>query len=584
MSEGRSMRRSLILLVILMSCLSLRLPGQTFETQKKPPAVVFKDAAGAVVTSIPIDTRDHVPVVEVSVSVSSNRAYVLNGSGKSAQRSISAVSLATQKVDRVIGIGEGNEVELVMSADGRHVFSQTLRKAIEELGRQPSEHLQKREGSSSLINVVDTSSNQVVSSYDLLNTPGAALPESRFVETFLSVSPDGERVLAKIDGFEGRVVRTGSPSWVRLLVFSVNSAKPILTFDPGAPIVSYKFSQDGNFLFIAAEDKERRSERVHVINLEKGTTLNRMVEDPPSRREKLGTFIDGAAPSGMESKQGIWVVTARGLRFVSETGEIGNEVEVPFEENSASQLSLDRTFLFVADTRFEVLHVIDFKKGTHSTHPLSDVPTRMVRLGPANQLWIVGSREMRAISEVGELGERPILLNKPEKTDAEGTDSGNVFLDGYPWETISVGDDHAAMLIANKKGSSLHRVALIDLKNCRLESVVATMSKAEQSKIVAGRFAESVAIIALAPRVSPIILPRISLTNEFLTVGRDGRSLYVLDTDNHTVSMIDVPNASVLKRIPVNDSVTTIGIDREGKNLLCAGPGFLQTISLGTAN
>jgi DNA-binding beta-propeller fold protein YncE len=578
------MRRSVILLVILMSCLSLRLPGQTFETQKKPPAVVFKDAAGTVVTSIPIDTRDHVPVVEVSVSVPSNRAYVLNGSGKSAQRSISAVSLATQKVDRVIGIGGGNEVELVMSADGRHMFSQTLRKAIEELGRQPSEHLQKREGSSSLINVVDTSSNQVVSSYDLLNTPGAALPESRFVETFLSVSPDGERVLAKIDGFEGRVVRTGSPSWVRLLVFSINSAKPILTFDPGAPIVSYKFSQDGNFLFVAAEDKERRSERVHVINLEKGTTLNRMVEDPPSRREKLGTFIDGAAPSGMESKHGIWVVTARGLRFVSETGEIGNEVEVPFEENSASQLSLDRTFLFVTDTRSEVLHVIDLKKGTHSTHPLSDVPTRMVRLGPANQLWIVGSREMRAISEVGELGERPILLNKAEKTEAEGTDSGNVFLDGYPWETISVGDDHAAMLIANRKGSSLHRVALIDLKSFRLESVVATMSKAEQSKIVAGRFAESVAIVALAARTSPIILPRISLANEFLTVGRDGRSLYVLDTDNHTVSMIDVPNASVLKRIPVNDSVTTIGIDREGKNLLCAGPGFLQTISLETAN
>jgi len=574
------MRCSAILLVLLSSCLPLRLPAQTFETQKKPPAIVFKDAAGTVVTSIPIDTKDHVPVVEVSVSVPSNRAYVLNGSGKSAQRSISAVSLATQKVDRVIGMGEGNEVELVMSADGRHVFAQTLRKVIEEMGRQPYEHLQKREGSSSLINVVDTNSNQVVSSYDLLNTPGAALPASRFVETFLTVSPDGERVLAKIDGFEGRVVRTGSPSWVRLLVFSVNSAKPTLTFDPGAPIVSYKFSQDGNFLFVAAEDKERRSESVHVINLEKGTTLNRVVDDPPSRREKLGTFIEGAAPSGMESKHGIWVVTARGVRFLSETGEIGDEVGVSFEENTAYQLSLDHTFLFVTDAHSDVLHVIDLKKGTHSTHPLSDVPTQMVRLGPANQLWIVGSREMRAISEVGELGERPILLNKPEKSGAEGTDSENVFLDGYPRETITVGVDHAAILIANKKGGSLHRVALIDLKNFRLESIVATMSKAEQSKIITGRLAETLAIVALTPRTSPIILPRISLANEFLAAGSDGRSLYALDTDNHTVSMIDVPNASVQKRIPVNDSVTTIGINRDGKGLLCAGPGFLQVISL----
>lgn len=574
------MCRSMILLLTLTSCLPLRLLAQTFETQKKPPAVVFKDAAGAVVTSIPIDTRDHVPVVEIRVSVSSNRAYVLNGSGKSVERSISAVSLATQKVDRAIGVGQGNEVELVMSQDGRHVFSQTLRKVIEAMGRLPSEHLQKREGSASLVKVVDTSSNEVVGSYDLLNTPGAALPESRFVETFFSPSPDGERVLAKIDGFEGRVVRTGSPSWVRLLVFSINSAKPTLTFDPGAPIVSYRFSPDGNFLFVAAEDKERRSETVHVINLETGTTLKRMVEDPPSRREKLGAFIDGAAPSGMESKHGIWVVTAKGLRFVSETGEIGNEVEVPSDENTISQLSLDRAFFFVADTHSEVFHAIDLKNGGHSTHPLSDVPTRMVRLGPANRLWIVGSREMRSISEVGELGEQPILLNKPEKIEAEETDSADVFMDGHPMETISVGDDHAAMLVANKKGSSLHRVALIDLKNFRLEGVVTTMSRAERSKIVAGRLAESVALIALAPKTSPILLPRLSLVNEFLASGGDGRSLYVLDTDNHTVSIIDVPTASVQKRIPVNDSVSTIAINRDGQGLLCAGPGFLQVISL----
>lgn len=576
--------RTMIFLLAVMGCLSQRAYAQTIETQRKPPSVVFKDAAGTVVTSIPLDTKHRVPIVEMKVSVVSNTAYVLTASGKSKERSLSAVNLDTQRVDRVISIGEGNEVELQMSPDGRRLFSQTFKNVYEGNGRLAIEHFQKRGGAGSVITAIDTSSNQVIGSYDLLNNSSAALPKSRFIETFFSVTADGEWILAKVDGFEGRVVRTGSPSWVRLLVFSVNSPNSVLMLDPGAPIVSYRFSQEGKSLFVAAEDKARHSEAIEIVNLEKGTTLNRVLDNPPTRRERLGAFLEGAAPSGMESKHGIWVFTQGGLRFISEAGEMGKEIVLPVEENVSASLSLDSSLFFVtvpgSDQHSGVLDVVDLKEGTSSTHPLTDVPRRLTRLGAAKGLWIVGSREMRSVSEAGELGERSILLNKPRKTEEGDTFSADVFLDGYPGETITLGEDHTAILIAKKKGGSLHRVALIDLTKLQVDSIVITMSKAEQSKIMTGRWLETMAVVALGGAMrGALVLPQ-GLANESLAARSDGRSLYVLDTDVHKVSVIDVQTATVLGRIPVNYSVTTIQVAQDGKHLLCAGAGFLQAVDL----
>jgi len=601
--------RTMIFPLAVTFCFCQRADAQTIETQKKPPSVVFKDAAGTVVTSIPLDTKRRVPLVEMKVSVSSNMAYVLTGSGmskpKSRERSLSAVNLATQRVDRVISIGEGNEVELQMSPDGRRLFSQTLRNV--DGGKDGSlafEHIQKPDGAGSVITVVDTGSNQTIGSYDLLNNPGEALPKAKFVETFFSVTADGGRILAKVNGFDhqhGRLLPTTVPTWVRLLVFSTESPNSVFVFDPGAPIVSYRFSQDGQFLFVAAEDKVRRSEVVDIVNLEKGTTLNRVLDNPPTRRERLGAFLEGAAPSGMELEHGIWVFTRAGLRFISEAGELGQEIALPVEDNVTARLSLDGAFFFVTipgkDQHSGVLHVVDLKKGASSNHPLADVPTKLIRLGATKGLWIVGSREMRSVSEAGELGERPILLNKPRKTEEGDTESADVFLDGYPGETITMGEDHAAILIAKKNGGSLHRVALIDLKKLQVDSIVTTMSKGEQSKIFAGRLLETLAIAAVAgaaggaigayggippPNLFNIPLPQ-GLANEFLAARPDGRSLYVLDTDIHKVSVIDIQSATVLGRIPVNDLVTTIQVAQDGKHLLCAGAGFLQAVDLQTS-
>jgi YVTN family beta-propeller protein len=605
--------RTLFFLLVALLCSGRPAFPQTIETEEKPPSVVFKDAAGAVVTSIPVDTDPHrndeglighrVPVVTMKVSTASNTAYVLNAAGKSRERSLSAVNLATQRVDRVIKVGAGEHVELLMSQDGHRLFCYTRSK--EFLWGKPwlegenpylaSEHVQKSSGTN-IITVINTTSNEVVATYDLLRDPAVALPKAKFIDTFLSATNDGERVIVRVNGFAHFWDRL---TWQRITVFSVQSPNPVVMIDPGkTPIVSYKLSQNDKFLFAAAEDKRGHSEVIDIANLEKGTTISRLVDDPPTRRERLGAFLEGAPPSGAGSKQGIWIFTRGGLRFISEAGEMGDEISLPREDNVAAMLSLDKTLFFVAvpdsSQHSGVLDVVDLTKGTSSKRALTDAPIRLIRLGSGSGLWIVGRQEMRPISEAGELGDRPILLNKPRRTEEGDTSGADAFLNGDPTEAISIGEDHAAILINNKKGGgeSPHLVALLDLKQFQVDSIVATMTRQEQAKILRGRYLQSLArgvirqesLLAGGPAAFVAyftdVSPNLRFANESLAARPDGRKLYVLDTDSHEVTVIDVQTAAVTERIPVHKSVTTIQVAPDGKHLICAGKRLLRDIDL----
>lgn len=610
--------RSIFFLLVAVPCSGRPAFTQTIETEEKPPSVVFKDAAGTVVTSIPVDarreetggfTKHRMPTVTMEISTASNTAYVLNAAGKSKERSLSAVNLATRRLDRAIKVGVGEHVELLMSQDGHRLFCYTRSGVLE--GENPliarylaSGHVQKSSGSS-IITAINTTSNEVLGTYDLLHNPGVDLPKAKFIETFLSATSDGGRIIVRVSGFAHFLDRL---SWQRLAVFSVQSPNSVVIIDPGKPIVSYKLSQDEKFLFAAAEDKRRHSEVIDIANLEKGSTVSRVVDDPPTHRDQFSAFLDGAPPSGAESKQGIWIFTRVGLRFISEAGEMGDEISLPREDNVAAMLSLDKTLFFVAvpdsSQHSGVLDVVDLTQGTSSNRVLTDAPTRLIRLGSGKGLWVMGSNEMRSVSETGEIGDRPILLNKPRWTDEGETSGANVFLNGYPGETISLGEDHAAILITSKEGGSLHQVALLDLKQFQLDSILTTMSSAEQAKILRSRWLKALGIAAAGTAGSmalaraeeaaraPVILPAdpssslnslinsISLTNESLAARSDGQKLYVLDTDSHEVTVIDVQTAAVVGRIPVHKLVTKIQIAPDGKHLICAGIGLLREIDL----
>jgi DNA-binding beta-propeller fold protein YncE len=566
------LRNAAMTLVVLACLVQFALP-QNIDTQLDPPSVVFKDSTGTVVTSIPVDKHYVSLDLTMKVSIVAKMAYVLNAEGKSSKRSVSAVNLTTLRVDRVIDVGEGGKVKLLISRDGHRLLCYRVSGAVE-----------KGSGSGTVV-AIDTASNEVIGRLELVHNPHVALPDAKSIGSIVSATSDGGFVFLVVTGYGRR-----GPDWERLVVFPVNSPNSAFVVDPGKPIVSLRLSQNEKFLFVAAADRDR-AEIVDIVNLEKGTSISRDIANPPTRNERLGRFLGGVPPSRAESKQGIWVFTRTGLRFISEDGEIGNELALPREENVAAILSLDRKLLFVAVPDYNqntgVLDIVNLQEGTSSNRPLAEAPIRLGRLGPASALWIMGNREMRPVSETGELSDRAIALNKPHKTEGGETNGTDAFLNGNPGETISLGEDRAAILITSKKGGTLHRVALLDLKRFQLDGVLAVMSRGEQSKIARDRFFTVMAAAALvgspfAPGAGEVLWTGLTggPANETLAASPDGRKLYVLDTDTHELSVIDVETAAIVRRTEVDHSVTTIQVALDGRHLICAGASVLHTVDL----
>ncbi len=228
----------------------------------------------------------------------------------------------------------------------------------------------------------------------------------------------------------------------------------------------------------------------------------------------------------------------------------------------APLLSLNRKLLFLAAAEngqpSGVLHIIDLQAGTAISHVLNDHPRILVRLGSTGGTWVLGEREMRSISETGELGDRAILLNKPRNLEDGDEGGATALLKGYPGETISLGTEHAAILITERDGTSLHRVALIDVKQLQVESVVVTLSVGERARILAAR-------IPLGELLS--VFPNRNFRNERLAARPDGGFLYALDLDGHEVTVIDVHAGTAVRRVRVHRSVSELQVSSDGKHL-----------------
>jgi YVTN family beta-propeller protein len=246
------------------------------------------------------------------------------------------------------------------------------------------------------------------------------------------------------------------------------------------------------------------------------------------------------------------------------------------------------------------LIVFDLEKRTTASHDLPDHPTvhrtfvdvsparwtGLLRLGSKQELWVLGDKEMRSVTEAGELGDRYIPLNNGQNSEGGGKGGDSPIFDGLPGETITLGEDHAAILINSKNGSSRHRVALLDLKRLQLDGVVPTMRPGEAAGIETGRVLGAVLILAVATASRGIIdipFPNYYLRNEALAARPDGRTLYALDIEGHEVTVIDVQTAKVVTRVSVDGSVTKIQVSSDSKRLLCFGQKT-QQIDLDTNN
>ncbi len=575
-----TLKKAVFLLLVQVFSSSLTF-AQIINTEHKPPSLVFKNADGKVETTIALDTDHAALVLNLKISTLTRTAYVLNATGKSSERSISAVSLRTLQVDHVIDLGPGKNTKMLVSRDGRRLFCYKHTEHADEAGAADS------------VVVIDTASNSVIRKVGLMHNPHIDLPDAEFIDAGLFATSDGKYIALGVDGFHRS---NAGPTWARVVIVPIESPDSAFVINPRMPGLSFRLSPNEKFLFIASKDKDR-AETVYIVNLEKGTSINRDIENPPAKGEQLGVFLSGAPPAGTEAKEGAWVLTRTGLRFLSEDGELGKEIPLRREENVAAMASLDRTLLFTAfpnsGENSGVLDVVNLKNGTVSSHPLSEAPRKLLRLGPTKELWMMGHQTMRPISESGEIGDKAIALNKPGKVEAGDTTGAETVLNGDAGEAISLGDDYAAVLITNKKGGTLHRVALLDLKQFTVNSIV-TISAQKFSESGAGRFLTALGVAAAEGAVEGVATGLSGTQtnlfpggyypgvpgNEALAAQPDGQQLYVLNVDTHELSFVNVQTATVVRRVEVDHSVTKIAVAADHKHLYGVGPGAIQTLDI----
>jgi hypothetical protein len=177
---------------------------------------------------------------------------------------------------------------------------------------------------------------------------------------------------------------------------------------------------------------------------------------------------------------------------------------------------------------------------------------------------------MRSLSETGEPGDRRIPLNKPRKSEQGDESTASIFLDGFPGETITLGEDHAAMLINNKHGGSSHKVALLDMKKLQVDCIIPTMTAGEKAGIRTSHILAAVALTA-ATGGTLVFSPNLTLRNESLAARRDGRFLFALDVESHEVTVVDVQRGAIVRRISVDHSITKLKVSSDGKHLICFG-------------
>jgi hypothetical protein len=253
---------------------------------------------------------------------------------------------------------------------------------------------------------------------------------------------------------------------------------------------------------------------------------------------------------------------------------------------TASMLSKDQNLVFVAIEGEKKtdgsLVIVDLEKGTAITRALSDHPKRLFRLGTNLEPWVLGDQEMQALSETGEPIDRRIPLNKLAKPVEDGTTGASAFLDGYPGETLNLGNDYAAIQIVNKHGGSQHKVALIDLKKLQIDAIIKTMSTGEIAGIRTSRYLSAFAA-SMATGGTLLFIPNLTMRNEALAARPDGRYLFALDLEGHVITVVDVQTATVVRRIAVNDTVTKLQVSSDGKHLICYGKK-VQQINLETNN
>jgi DNA-binding beta-propeller fold protein YncE len=251
----------------------------------KSPSVQVTDAEGKMLASIPIEKGPG----RFIYSESANTLYVVHNE-KRAEHFISAVNLTTQRVDKQIKVGTGVAVDVFLSPGGHRLFCYTASKRMPKtaMGMLPDYYDTNnlKPPFEPVVSVIDTASNNLIATYTWLDGFLAGLPPKHnhwaFKNQFLAASDRGEFIVIS-EAYWHKPIRK------QFVVFSGQSPHPAFMIDTTGRMVGSMLSLDEKLLFVADEGDKNTAGSVIVVDLEKGTAVQRPLTDHPTRLFRLGS-------------------------------------------------------------------------------------------------------------------------------------------------------------------------------------------------------------------------------------------------------------------------------------------------------
>ena len=235
------------------------------------------------------------------------------------------------------------------------------------------------------------------------------------------------------------------------------------------------------------------------------------------------------------------------------------------------------------------LQIVDLETGKASVpQAVGKDPLKLLKLGDRPGLWLTGQDELRFLAEDGTLAEQRILLKKPRQSMPE--DVAGEILDGYPGESILLGEDRAAVLVTKSNGAPVHRLALVDLNQRRVEAIVPTGRKSVRAGKLAAKIAITAAVAAASYGAvsagSPYFVYFIPGMggghNEALAGRNDGQRLYALNSASSDITVVQTTSGAVQSHIPVDSNAFRLWMPRGGKFLFCLSPNKVELIDTQT--
>lgn len=432
------------------------------------------------------------------------------------------------------------------------------------------------------ITVVDTASRQVIKTIPV--------GWNVFKMSFLK---DGKYLLCFSMGTEGSKKIKREPGSVTIIDTQKNDA--VADLSAGRLGTNILFKQDASRIFVLSRgdvpnkkkkdgDTPPAKPALTVFSLDSEEPLAEIVLDQPARQmalsrdEKWLYLLDRGFPSKKADKN------RNGIVHVVDTStlQLVKSYDVGTSPRSLDADSASDDVAVLAQASFKDTSGRLYLLRGSELSPAVEVgkdPQFMTRSGGQPGRFLVTYDEFRFLSDDGNLASSFVALNK-KKGSPPVSGPEVPTLGGYPGEVLQLpGTEKAAMTVMTAWGEPTSKVAIVNLKENKVEKIVTTGRGGVKFGQFMGAMALSVAMSSLSyygnyslarsmgqPHFYYNVYAfRPPTPNLDLAASADGKFVYALNTQTNDVTIIDSSDGKVLEHVAVGGGARRVTLSPGGK-------------------